>query len=136
MWRRWCAKATHSIGRPAAAAARSTWRTRESHVAAGPCRGTVQPEGWRSAAGHQHRGRLESELDVAGYRVLPTIVRVKSQLSYFDVNLLADQDPTVVHLRSIARNSVKPAWRPARFTFPYRKSTSGWGKTAMSISTG
>jgi exoribonuclease-2 len=46
---------------------------------------------------------LSSELDVRGYRVLPTIVRVKSQLSYFDVNLLADQDPTVVHLRSIAR---------------------------------
>jgi len=46
---------------------------------------------------------LSPELDVRGYRVLPTIVRVKSQLSYFDVNLLADQDPTVVHLRSIAR---------------------------------
>ncbi|HSM89015.1 MAG TPA: RNB domain-containing ribonuclease, partial [Desulfobacterales bacterium] len=46
---------------------------------------------------------LSPELDVRGYRILPTIVRVKSQLSYFDVNLLADQDPTVVHLRSIAR---------------------------------
>jgi len=46
---------------------------------------------------------LSPELDVRGYRVLPTIVRVKSQLSYFDVNLQADQDPTVVHLRSIAR---------------------------------
>jgi len=28
---------------------------------------------------------------------------VKDQLSYFDVNLLADQDPNVVHLRSIAQ---------------------------------
>jgi exoribonuclease-2 len=46
---------------------------------------------------------LSPELDVRGYRVLPTIVKVKDQLTYFDVNLLADQDPTVVHLRSIAR---------------------------------
>ena len=46
---------------------------------------------------------LSPELSVRGCRILPTIVRVKSQLSYFDVNLLADQDPTVVHLRSIAR---------------------------------
>jgi exoribonuclease-2 len=46
---------------------------------------------------------LSPELDVRGYRVLPTIVRVKSQRSYFDVNLVADQDPSVAHLRSIAR---------------------------------
>jgi len=46
---------------------------------------------------------LSPELDVRGYRVLPSIVRVKNQLSYFDVNLMAEQDPTVVHLRSIAR---------------------------------
>ncbi len=46
---------------------------------------------------------LSPELDVRGYRVLPTIVRVKCQRSYFDVNLVADQDPSVAHLRSIAR---------------------------------
>jgi exoribonuclease-2 len=46
---------------------------------------------------------LSPELDVRGYRVLPTIVKVKDQLTYFDVNLLADQDSNVVHLRSIAR---------------------------------
>ena len=46
---------------------------------------------------------LSPELDVRGYRILPTIVRVKDQRTYFDVNLLADQDPKVVHLRSIAR---------------------------------
>ena len=33
------------------------------------------------------------ELDVRGYRILPTIVRLKDQRTYFDVNLLADQDP-------------------------------------------
>jgi exoribonuclease-2 len=46
---------------------------------------------------------LSPELDVRGYRILPTIVRVKDQRTYFDVNLLADQDSKVVHLRSIAR---------------------------------
>jgi exoribonuclease-2 len=54
---------------------------------------------------------LSPELDVRGYRVLPTIVRVKSQRSYFDVNLVADQDPSVAHLRSIARK-----FRAARLT--------------------
>jgi exoribonuclease II len=46
---------------------------------------------------------LSPDLDVRGYRILPTVVRVKDQRTYFDVNLLADQDSTVVHLRSIAR---------------------------------
>ncbi|MEJ5357951.1 MAG: ribonuclease R family protein [Desulfobacterales bacterium] len=52
---------------------------------------------------------LASDLSVRGYRILPSWVRVKEQRTYFDVNLLADQDPKLLRLRSIAR-----AFREAR----------------------
>jgi exoribonuclease-2 len=46
---------------------------------------------------------LGPELDVRGYRIMPSIVRVKDQLTYFSVNLTADQDPNVIRLCNIAR---------------------------------
>jgi exoribonuclease-2 len=46
---------------------------------------------------------LTPELDIRGYRLFPSFVQVKDQLTYFDVNLAADQDPKVMRLRSIAR---------------------------------
>jgi exoribonuclease-2 len=46
---------------------------------------------------------LTPELDIRGYRLFPSFVQVKDQLTYFDVNLAADQDPKVIRLRSIAR---------------------------------
>lgn len=46
---------------------------------------------------------LTPELDIRGYRLFPSIVQVKDQRTYFDVNLAADQDPTLRQLRSIAR---------------------------------
>ncbi len=50
-----------------------------------------------------------SDLSVRGFRILPSWVRVKEQRTYFDVNLLADQDPKLLRLRGIAR-----AFREAR----------------------
>ena len=46
---------------------------------------------------------LTPELDIRGYRLFPSIVQVKDQRTYFDVNLAADQDPALRQLRSIAR---------------------------------
>jgi len=46
---------------------------------------------------------LSPELDVIGCRIVPSTVRVRHQLTYFDVNLSADQDPNVMRLRNIAR---------------------------------
>jgi exoribonuclease-2 len=43
------------------------------------------------------------ELDVRGYRIMPSMVRVRDQLTYFGVNLSAEQDPNVIRLCSIAR---------------------------------
>lgn len=46
---------------------------------------------------------LTPELDLLGYRLFPSIVQVKDQRTYFDVNLAADQDPKLRQLRIIAR---------------------------------
>jgi exoribonuclease II len=46
---------------------------------------------------------LSPELDITGCRIVPSVVRVRRQLTYFDVNLSADQDPNVMRLRDIAR---------------------------------
>jgi exoribonuclease-2 len=46
---------------------------------------------------------LSPELDITGCRVIASTVRVRRQLTYFDVNLSADQDPNVMRLRDIAR---------------------------------
>jgi exoribonuclease-2 len=43
------------------------------------------------------------ELEIRGYRIVPSIVRVRDQLTYFDANLAADQDPRLVLWRRIAR---------------------------------
>jgi exoribonuclease-2 len=46
---------------------------------------------------------LGPDMDIRGYRILPSLVRVQDQLSYYDVNLVAEQDPQVITLRGIAR---------------------------------
>jgi exoribonuclease-2 len=46
---------------------------------------------------------LTPELDILRYRIFPSLVQVKDQRTYFDVNLAADQEPKVMQLRSIAR---------------------------------
>jgi exoribonuclease-2 len=46
---------------------------------------------------------LGPDMDIRGCRILPSLVRVKNQLSYYDVNLVAEQDPQVITLRGIAR---------------------------------
>jgi exoribonuclease-2 len=46
---------------------------------------------------------LSPELEITGCRVVASTVRVRRQLTYFDVNLSADQDPNVMRLRDIAR---------------------------------
>ncbi len=43
------------------------------------------------------------DLTVQGFCILPSFVRVRSQLTYFDVNQAADQDPQVITLRRIAQ---------------------------------
>jgi exoribonuclease II len=44
------------------------------------------------------------ELEVQGFCILPSFVRVRSQLTYFDVNQAAEQDPQVMTLLRIAQN--------------------------------
>ena len=46
---------------------------------------------------------LGPDMDIQGCRILPSLVRVQNQLSYYDVNLVAEQDPQVITLRGIAR---------------------------------
>jgi exoribonuclease-2 len=46
---------------------------------------------------------LGPDMDIRGCRILPSLVRVQHQLSYYDVNLAAEQDPQVITLRGIAR---------------------------------
>jgi exoribonuclease-2 len=46
---------------------------------------------------------LTPELDILRYLIFPSVVQVKEQRTYFDVNLAADQDPKLMQLRTIAR---------------------------------
>jgi exoribonuclease-2 len=46
---------------------------------------------------------LSPELEILGCRIVASVVRVRHQLTYFDVNLSAEQDPNVMRLRNIAR---------------------------------
>ena len=46
--------------------------------------------------------RLSPSFDIVDYEVLPSLVKVEQQLTYYDVNLLADEKPDIVLLRDIA----------------------------------
>jgi exoribonuclease-2 len=45
---------------------------------------------------------LSPSKDIINYEILPTLIKVKHQLTYYDVNLAADQNPEVLILREIA----------------------------------
>ena len=45
---------------------------------------------------------LSHSLEITGYEILPSLINVKHQLTYYDVNLVADQDQNVMVLREIA----------------------------------
>jgi exoribonuclease-2 len=47
--------------------------------------------------------RLDPEAEVLGYEIFPSRISVKHQLTYYDVNLMADQDPRILSLHDIAR---------------------------------
>jgi exoribonuclease-2 len=46
--------------------------------------------------------RLSPSFDIVDYEILPSLVKVEQQLTYYDVNLLADEKPDIVLLRDIA----------------------------------
>lgn len=46
---------------------------------------------------------IGSDFTIQGFCILPSFVRVRNQLTYFDVNSAADQDPQVITLRGIAQ---------------------------------
>ena len=45
---------------------------------------------------------LSPSKEIIDYEILPSLIKVKQQLSYYDVNLVADQNPDVLILREIA----------------------------------
>jgi len=46
--------------------------------------------------------KLTPAADIIDYEIIPSLVKVKHQLSYYDVNLLAEKDKAIVILRDIA----------------------------------
>ena len=46
--------------------------------------------------------KLTPAADITDYEIIPSLVKVKHQLSYYDVNLLAEEDKAVIILRNIA----------------------------------
>ncbi|MDY6792126.1 MAG: RNB domain-containing ribonuclease [Thermodesulfobacteriota bacterium] len=46
--------------------------------------------------------KLTPAADIIDYEIIPSLVKVKHQLSYYDVNLLAEEDKAIVILRKIA----------------------------------
>jgi len=47
---------------------------------------------------------LSSTGDVLDFEVVPSIIRVEAQLTYYDVNLVADEDQSILMLRDIAHH--------------------------------
>jgi exoribonuclease-2 len=47
---------------------------------------------------------LSPSLEIIDYEIVPSLINVRHQLTYYDVNLVADQDPDVILLRQIAEN--------------------------------
>jgi exoribonuclease II len=47
--------------------------------------------------------RISPNFDLIDYEVIPSLVRVKNQYTYFDVNTVADKDPEIVALHAIAK---------------------------------
>ena len=45
---------------------------------------------------------LGSNYDIVDYEIFPSLIQVKDQLTYYDVNLRAEQDPDIILLRQIA----------------------------------
>jgi exoribonuclease-2 len=45
---------------------------------------------------------LDPSMEIVDYEILPSLIKVKHQLTYYDVNLTADQNQDVVILRKIA----------------------------------
>ena len=48
--------------------------------------------------------KLSPTGDIQDFEVVPSIIRVESQLTYYDVNLVADEDRNILMLRDIARH--------------------------------
>jgi len=46
--------------------------------------------------------KLTPAADIIDYEIIPSLVKVKHQLSYYDVNLLAEKDKAIVILRDVA----------------------------------
>jgi len=46
--------------------------------------------------------KLTPAADIIDYEIIPSLVKVKHQLSYYDVNLLAEEDKAIIILRDIA----------------------------------
>ena len=45
---------------------------------------------------------LSPSKEIIDYEILPSLINVKQQLTYYDVNLVADQNPDIIVLREIA----------------------------------
>jgi len=45
---------------------------------------------------------LSPSLEIIDYEILPSLIKVERQLTYYDVNQVADQDPDILILREIA----------------------------------
>ena len=45
---------------------------------------------------------LSPSLEIIDYEIVPSLINIKHQLTYYDVNMAADQDPDVMVLRDIA----------------------------------
>ncbi len=48
--------------------------------------------------------RINSNADILGYEIVPSIIRVKHQLSYYDVNTIAEDNREISALHEIAKN--------------------------------
>ncbi|MEJ2658100.1 MAG: ribonuclease catalytic domain-containing protein, partial [Desulfobacterales bacterium] len=45
---------------------------------------------------------IDRTYDITGYEIMPSLIRVSKQLTYFDVNIIADENEEIIILRNIA----------------------------------
>ncbi len=48
--------------------------------------------------------KITSNADILGYEIVPSLIKVKHQLTYYDVNAVADHEPAICAFTQIAKN--------------------------------
>lgn len=79
---------------------------------------------------------LSRTADIIDYEIFPSLICVSDQLTYYDVNMIADHEKEIGILVGIAENFRRKRLFQGLSIYPCRKLTSGWMKRGIQRSAG